>query len=127
MIKLHIQLEPYNGIKFDFIEIEVPKVENINQVYAKLEEVYGKPTQKSNMTVKAQNGSDKKQFGALLLTEPQIYRLTKVQGYTEADLANATYDDLDKFMTTKKPNGEVAEPAPKEETNLNETPWELEL
>lgn len=44
-MKLHIQLEPYNGIKFDFIEVEVSSVDEIKEVYALLEREYKKPQQ----------------------------------------------------------------------------------
>lgn len=35
-MKLHCQLEPFNGVKFDFIEIEVQSIEEIKNAYAML-------------------------------------------------------------------------------------------
>lgn len=36
-ITVHIQLEPFNGKKFDFIEVEVNDLSEIAGIYAKLE------------------------------------------------------------------------------------------
>lgn len=38
-MKLHIQLEEYNGKKYDFIEVEVHSVDEINSAYEMLEEM----------------------------------------------------------------------------------------
>lgn len=38
-MKLHCQLEPFNGVKFDFIEIEVQSIEEIKNAYAMLNEL----------------------------------------------------------------------------------------
>lgn len=36
-ITVHIQLEPFNGKKFDFVEVEVNDISEIAEIYATLE------------------------------------------------------------------------------------------
>lgn len=43
-MKLHIQLEPFNGVKFDFIELEVQTTEDIKKAYEMLEGLRTKPS-----------------------------------------------------------------------------------
>ena len=35
----HIQLQPYNGVRYDFIEVELEKIAQIPKVYEKLEQL----------------------------------------------------------------------------------------
>lgn len=42
-MKLHIQLEPYTGVKFDFVEIDVESFDQVKEIYAGLEATYGTP------------------------------------------------------------------------------------
>lgn len=47
-IKLRVQLEPYNGVKFDFIEVDIQNVADIKKVYEAMEATYGKPAARAN-------------------------------------------------------------------------------
>lgn len=122
-MKLHIQLEPYTGVKFDFIEVDV-KLSQIKDVYAQLEQEFGKPKQvASNYGTTKTTSAPKIEFGGLPLSQAQIDAIKK-NGWTEQDLknANVSYETLGQFFKKKEVQEvAVAEPKP------SEVPWEVEL
>lgn len=52
MKKIHIQLEPYNGIKFDFIEVEVESLSEIKEIYKELDELFPNRQPQAQQTMK---------------------------------------------------------------------------
>lgn len=123
-MKLHIQLEPYNGVKFDFIEVEVANVAEIAKVYNSLKETYGEP--KKLVDAKTQNGSTKVEFANLKLSQLQIDKI-KGNGWTEQDLIakGASYETLRSYIFDKKPQGQAS--LGTNQLDNTKVPWENAL
>lgn len=117
-MKLFIKLDGFTKTKGDRIEVEITDISQIKAFYAGLEKTFGTPTSAPK------TNSDRKQFAGLNLSEKQIYRLTKIQGYTEADLKGVTYDTLGKFMENKKvKTGQISAKPQSGEANEVNQPW----
>lgn len=117
MIKLRIQLEPYNGVKFDFIEVDIQKVEQIKEVYAAMEAAYGKPQVRQNSN-----------YGAKPTLSPaQIKLINDLGGNANQEFATTqAVSDYIKSLYKNKPKQESnfqKSNSVNNQATTNDVPW----